>query len=81
MNYKIKPIVWKEFDGVTIGFVGGRKLFSYGYNMNSLKYDKSTEVFKLTNVIGYPPNSLASRQECEQMAQALLQKHIAALTE
>lgn len=75
---KIKPIIWKEYDGVMIGYVGGKKLFSYWYNgVNADEIRK----FTLKPSLPYSKMELATREACESASQSILQRFVSQVME
>jgi hypothetical protein len=74
---KLKPIIWKEYEGTTHGYVGGLRMFSYFYN----DFYPNGGRFKMKSVLPFPPVELNSREECQKMCQAIFQKFIAKVTE
>jgi len=77
---KIKPIIWKEYDGRMLGFCGGLKLFDYEHEFSNPQVGYLLN-FKLKTKLPYPPMTLSSRENCEKMALALLQKFVDKIVE
>lgn len=78
MKYKLKTIEWKEYDEQVHGYVGGIKLFSYFYDIRS---SRGGPQYKLYTKLPYANQDLNTREECQAMAQAILQRFVAKLVE